>query len=124
MAARRYINATVLRGVQISKLAIAHGSRKVVAGRGVDHGDLVVFVADIVTKLEYWIWKEIVLLWTIDYRNERGHALKCSHCIPLQLLDNSPLPYVIFCHGNRNGIFRSHMEYLLASSRSTNIECH
>ncbi|GER39768.1 alpha/beta-Hydrolases superfamily protein, partial [Striga asiatica] len=63
--------------------------------------DLVVFVADIVTKLEYWIWKEIVLCWTIDLRKERGHALKCSHYIPLQLLDNSPLPCVIYCHGNR-----------------------
>ncbi|CAA0818046.1 alpha/beta-Hydrolases superfamily protein [Striga hermonthica] len=36
----------------------------------------------------------------VELRNERGHALKCSHYIPLQLLDDSPLPCVIYCHGN------------------------
>ncbi|XP_047944639.1 uncharacterized protein LOC125191183 isoform X2 [Salvia hispanica] len=32
--------------------------------------------------------------------NERGHTLKCSHYAPSQVPDGSPLPCVIYCHGN------------------------
>ncbi|KAH6768747.1 alpha/beta-Hydrolases superfamily protein [Perilla frutescens var. frutescens] len=33
-------------------------------------------------------------------RNERGHTLRCSHYVPSQFPDDSPLPCVIYCHGN------------------------
>ncbi|KAL6567590.1 hypothetical protein OROGR_001258 [Orobanche gracilis] len=33
-------------------------------------------------------------------RNERGHTLKCSHYAPSKIPDDSPLPCVVYCHGN------------------------
>ncbi|XP_042068506.1 uncharacterized protein LOC121811674 isoform X1 [Salvia splendens] len=36
----------------------------------------------------------------VELSNERGHALKCSHYAPSQVPDGSPLPCVIYCHGN------------------------
>ncbi|KAG8385929.1 hypothetical protein BUALT_Bualt03G0096300 [Buddleja alternifolia] len=36
----------------------------------------------------------------LSLRNERGHALRCSHYIPSQFPDDIPLPCVIYCHGN------------------------
>ncbi|KAL3820867.1 hypothetical protein ACJIZ3_006772 [Penstemon smallii] len=32
--------------------------------------------------------------------NERGHTLRCSHYFPSQFPDDTPLPCVIYCHGN------------------------
>ncbi|GFP94137.1 uncharacterized protein yqkd, partial [Phtheirospermum japonicum] len=36
----------------------------------------------------------------VELRNERGHTLKCSHYVPSQFPDDSPLPCVVYCHGN------------------------
>ncbi|PIN03596.1 putative alpha/beta hydrolase [Handroanthus impetiginosus] len=36
----------------------------------------------------------------LELRNERGHILRCSHYVPAQFPDDSPLPCVIYCHGN------------------------
>ncbi|KAK4439505.1 hypothetical protein Salat_0285400 [Sesamum alatum] len=36
----------------------------------------------------------------VELRNERGHTLRCSHYVPSELPDDSPLPCVIYCHGN------------------------
>ncbi|XP_041992655.1 uncharacterized protein LOC121743416 isoform X2 [Salvia splendens] len=36
----------------------------------------------------------------VELSNERGHTLKCSHYAPSQVPDGSPLPCVIYCHGN------------------------
>ncbi|KAK3009535.1 hypothetical protein RJ639_014635 [Escallonia herrerae] len=33
-------------------------------------------------------------------RNARGHTLRCSHYVPSPFPDNTPLPCVIYCHGN------------------------
>ncbi|KAK4398795.1 hypothetical protein Sango_1355000 [Sesamum angolense] len=35
-----------------------------------------------------------------NLRNERGHTLRCSHYAPSESPDDSPLPCVIYCHGN------------------------
>ncbi|KAL1559945.1 hypothetical protein AAHA92_10225 [Salvia divinorum] len=36
----------------------------------------------------------------VELSNERGHTLRCSHYAPSQVPDDSPLPCVIYCHGN------------------------
>ncbi|KAL6497646.1 hypothetical protein OROHE_027079 [Orobanche hederae] len=36
----------------------------------------------------------------LELRNERGHTLKCSHYVPSKIPDDSPLPCVVYCHGN------------------------
>ncbi|KAL8461759.1 hypothetical protein ACS0TY_033022 [Phlomoides rotata] len=36
----------------------------------------------------------------LELSNERGHTLRCSHYVPSQYPDDSPLPCVIYCHGN------------------------
>lgn len=36
----------------------------------------------------------------VELINERGHTLRCSHYVPSQFPDDSPLPCVIYCHGN------------------------
>ncbi|XP_044496157.1 uncharacterized protein YqkD-like isoform X3 [Mangifera indica] len=36
----------------------------------------------------------------LELRNGRGHALKCSHYMPSVFLEDTPLPCVIYCHGN------------------------
>ncbi|KAL8033101.1 hypothetical protein ABFX02_13G140300 [Erythranthe guttata] len=36
----------------------------------------------------------------VELTNERGHTLRCSHYVPSQFPDDSPLPCVIYCHGN------------------------
>ncbi|XP_042026549.1 uncharacterized protein LOC121773708 isoform X1 [Salvia splendens] len=36
----------------------------------------------------------------VELSNERGHTLRCSHYSPSQVPDDSPLPCVIYCHGN------------------------
>ncbi|XP_051125525.1 uncharacterized protein LOC127247629 [Andrographis paniculata] len=36
----------------------------------------------------------------IELENERGHTLRCSHYVPSEFPDDSPLPCVIYCHGN------------------------
>ncbi|KAF4379130.1 hypothetical protein G4B88_010524 [Cannabis sativa] len=33
-------------------------------------------------------------------RNARGHVLRCSHYLPLDLPEDASLPCVIYCHGN------------------------
>ncbi|KAL2495668.1 alpha/beta-hydrolase superfamily protein [Forsythia ovata] len=36
----------------------------------------------------------------LELRNERGHTLRCSHYVPSQFPDDTPLPCVVYCHGN------------------------
>ncbi|PON78243.1 Alpha/beta hydrolase fold [Trema orientale] len=36
----------------------------------------------------------------VTLRNGRGHALHCSHYMPSPFPEDSPLPCVIYCHGN------------------------
>jgi hypothetical protein len=37
----------------------------------------------------------------LQLRNARGHTLLCSHYLPSPLPEDTPLPCVIYCHGNR-----------------------
>ncbi|XP_065855407.1 uncharacterized protein [Euphorbia lathyris] len=36
----------------------------------------------------------------LELTNTRGHALRCSHYVPSPFPEDSPLPCVIYCHGN------------------------
>ncbi|VFQ60705.1 unnamed protein product [Cuscuta campestris] len=36
----------------------------------------------------------------LELKNKRGHTLQCSHYVPSSFPDDSPLPCVIYCHGN------------------------
>ncbi|XP_059658592.1 uncharacterized protein LOC132304907 isoform X1 [Cornus florida] len=36
----------------------------------------------------------------LELRNGRGHMLQCSHYVPSPFPENTPLPCVIYCHGN------------------------
>uniref|UniRef100_A0A1D1Y8W8 Uncharacterized protein yqkD n=2 Tax=Anthurium amnicola TaxID=1678845 RepID=A0A1D1Y8W8_9ARAE len=36
----------------------------------------------------------------LELTNGRGHTLKCSHYLPATYPENTPLPCVIYCHGN------------------------
>ncbi|XP_058113040.1 uncharacterized protein LOC131256047 isoform X3 [Magnolia sinica] len=36
----------------------------------------------------------------LELQNGRGHTLKCSHYIPSPFPESTPLPCVIYCHGN------------------------
>ncbi|KAA8537251.1 hypothetical protein F0562_027062 [Nyssa sinensis] len=36
----------------------------------------------------------------MELRNGRGHALQCSHYVPSPFPEDTPLPCVIYCHGN------------------------
>uniref|UniRef100_A0A5B7ARZ0 Serine aminopeptidase S33 domain-containing protein n=1 Tax=Davidia involucrata TaxID=16924 RepID=A0A5B7ARZ0_DAVIN len=36
----------------------------------------------------------------MELRNGRGHTLQCSHYVPSPFPENTPLPCVIYCHGN------------------------
>ncbi|XP_031103364.1 uncharacterized protein LOC116006962 isoform X2 [Ipomoea triloba] len=36
----------------------------------------------------------------LELKNERGHTLRCSHYVPSSFPEDSPLPCVIYCHGN------------------------
>lgn len=36
----------------------------------------------------------------LELRNARGHILQCSHYVPSPFPDDTPLPCVIYCHGN------------------------
>ncbi|XP_057478074.1 uncharacterized protein LOC130765610 isoform X2 [Actinidia eriantha] len=36
----------------------------------------------------------------LELRNQRGHTLQCSHYLPSPLPEDTPLPCVIYCHGN------------------------
>ncbi|KAJ8759673.1 hypothetical protein K2173_009762 [Erythroxylum novogranatense] len=36
----------------------------------------------------------------LELTNERGHTLQCSHYIPSPFPEDTPLPCVIYCHGN------------------------
>lgn len=36
----------------------------------------------------------------LELTNKRGHTLKCSHYVPAPLPEETPLPCVIYCHGN------------------------
>ena len=40
-------------------------------------------------------------IWILQLRNQRGHTLQCSHYLPSPLPEDTPLPCVIYCHGNR-----------------------
>ncbi|XP_028106983.1 uncharacterized protein LOC114306028 isoform X2 [Camellia sinensis] len=35
-------------------------------------------------------------------RNQRGHTLQCSHYVGSPFPEDTPLPCVVYCHGNRN----------------------
>ncbi|CAL5360165.1 unnamed protein product [Camellia sinensis] len=34
-------------------------------------------------------------------RNQRGHTLQCSHYVGSPFPEDTPLPCVVYCHGNR-----------------------
>ncbi|KAG5561014.1 hypothetical protein RHGRI_004139 [Rhododendron griersonianum] len=36
----------------------------------------------------------------LQLRNQRGHTLRCSHYVPSPFPEDTPLPCVIYCHGN------------------------
>ncbi|KAL3521787.1 hypothetical protein ACH5RR_014621, partial [Cinchona calisaya] len=36
----------------------------------------------------------------LELRNENGHTLQCSHYVPSPFPDGTPLPCVVYCHGN------------------------
>ncbi|CAL1352011.1 unnamed protein product [Linum trigynum] len=36
----------------------------------------------------------------LELTNARGHTLRCSHYVPSPFPDDTPLPCVIYCHGN------------------------
>ncbi|KAL4020304.1 hypothetical protein IC575_019075 [Cucumis melo] len=36
----------------------------------------------------------------LELRNSRGHTLQCSHYLPSSIPEDTPLPCVIYCHGN------------------------
>ncbi|CAL5411771.1 hypothetical protein CsSME_00031260 [Camellia sinensis var. sinensis] len=36
----------------------------------------------------------------LELRNQRGHTLQCSHYVPSPFPEDTPLPCVIYCHGN------------------------
>lgn len=36
----------------------------------------------------------------LELRNGRGHTLQCSHYVPSPFPEDTPLPCVIYCHGN------------------------
>ncbi|CAH9086136.1 unnamed protein product [Cuscuta europaea] len=36
----------------------------------------------------------------LELKNNRDHTLRCSHYVPSSFPDDSPLPCVIYCHGN------------------------
>lgn len=36
----------------------------------------------------------------LEIRNSRGHVLQCSHYLPSPFSEDTPLPCVIYCHGN------------------------
>ncbi|XP_068642743.1 uncharacterized protein [Aristolochia californica] len=36
----------------------------------------------------------------LELQNASGHTLKCSHYVPSHFPENTPLPCVIYCHGN------------------------
>lgn len=37
----------------------------------------------------------------LQLTNGRGHTLRCSHYVPSPFLEDTPLPCVVYCHGNR-----------------------
>jgi hypothetical protein len=37
----------------------------------------------------------------LQLKNARGHTLLCSHYLPSPFPEDTPLPCVIYCHGNR-----------------------
>ncbi|XP_024021470.1 uncharacterized protein LOC21400949 isoform X3 [Morus notabilis] len=47
----------------------------------------------------YTCWKNIQTT-RLGGKNSRGHVLRCSHYVPSQFPEDSPLPCVIYCHGN------------------------
>lgn len=55
-----------------------------------------------------------LLIWQL--KNGRGHILKCSHYVPSPFPENTPLPCVIYCHGNRlvSFSFENVVRYLAA----------
>ncbi|XP_031390961.1 uncharacterized protein LOC116203400 isoform X1 [Punica granatum] len=36
----------------------------------------------------------------LELTNQRGHTLRCSHYVPATFPEDTPLPCVIYCHGN------------------------
>lgn len=56
---------------------------------------------------DQYLWEKDFTLATrkysrldIELTNLRGHTLQCSHYVPSPLPEDSPLPCVIYCHGN------------------------
>lgn len=61
----------------------------------------------------------IILHLNVQLRNERGHTLQCSHYVPSHFPDGNSLPCVIYCHGNRFGLF--FLKLLLLQYTSTTL---
>ncbi|KAJ6921270.1 Hydrolase 4 domain-containing protein [Populus alba x Populus x berolinensis] len=57
---------------------------------------------------DQYLWRMISLLLVKHTRDEtwrqltnaRGHTLRCSHYLPSPFPEDTPLPCVIYCHGN------------------------
>ncbi|XP_077237475.1 alpha/beta-Hydrolases superfamily protein isoform X3 [Tasmannia lanceolata] len=45
-------------------------------------------------------WRQNICFEIRQLQNGRGHTLKCSHYVPSTFPENTPLPCVIYCHGN------------------------
>jgi hypothetical protein len=44
----------------------------------------------------------------LQLTNERSQTLKCSHYVPAVIPENTSLPCVVYCHGNRYVHLLSH----------------
>lgn len=54
----------------------------------------------------------------LELKNGRGHILKCSHYVPSPFPENTPLPCVIYCHGNRKMILKLWCHFYEPTSKS------
>lgn len=53
-------------------------------------------------KFPWWFWVCChVYFQYLQIRNARGHVLQCSHYMPSPFPEETPLPCVVYCHGNR-----------------------
>jgi hypothetical protein len=49
----------------------------------------------------------VTCIWQLT--NARGYILKCSHYVPAFIPENTALPCVVYCHGNRYLTFMLHV---------------
>lgn len=42
-----------------------------------------------------------LVIGIVQVQNSKGHNLQCSHYMPYMMPEDTPLPCVVYCHGNR-----------------------